>query len=96
MIDTLGMGIRRMFQQQRERYLPMPEYDLSNCDRVVLSIYGRQIDGHLGDVHQFISCLEEFRSFGGDPVIKPFVVAGRIKLMNLYDAAGKDRRVDRC
>jgi ATP-dependent DNA helicase RecG len=50
MIDTLGMGIRRMFQQQRERYLPMPEYDLSNTDRVVLSIYGRQIDENYGRI----------------------------------------------
>ena len=50
MIDTLGMGIRRMFQQQRERYLPMPEYDLSNRDRVILSIYGRQIDENYGRI----------------------------------------------
>lgn len=50
MIDTLGMGIRRMFQQQRERYLPMPEYDLSNTDRVVLSIFGRQIDENYGRI----------------------------------------------
>ena len=50
MIDTLGMGIRRMFQQQRERYLPMPEYDLSHADRVVVSIYGRQIDENYGRI----------------------------------------------
>jgi ATP-dependent DNA helicase RecG len=50
MIDTLGMGIRRMFQQQRERYLPMPEYDLSSTDRVVFSIYGRQIDENYGRI----------------------------------------------
>lgn len=50
MIDTLGMGIRRMFLQQRERYLPMPEFDLSNKDRVVLSIYGRQIDENYGRI----------------------------------------------
>jgi ATP-dependent DNA helicase RecG len=50
MIDTLGMGIRRMFQQQRERYLPMPEYDLSQTDRVVLSVFGRQIDENYGRI----------------------------------------------
>ena len=50
MIDTLGTGIRRMFQQQRERYLPMPEYDLSEPDRVVLTIFGRQIDENYGRI----------------------------------------------
>lgn len=50
MIDTLGMGIRRMFQKQRERYLPMPEYDLSQNDQVTMSIYGRQIDENYGRI----------------------------------------------
>jgi len=50
MIDTLGMGIRRMFQQQRERYLPMPEYDLGETDRVIMTIYGRQIDENYGRI----------------------------------------------
>jgi len=50
MIDTMGMGIRRIFQQQRQRYLPMPEYDLSEVDRVVMTIYGRQIDENYGRI----------------------------------------------
>ena len=50
MIDTLGMGIRRIFQQQRQRYLPMPEYDLDEVDRVVMTIYGRQIDENYGRI----------------------------------------------
>ena len=50
MIDTMGMGIRRIFQQQRQRYLPMPEYDLGDIDRVVVTIYGRQIDENYGRI----------------------------------------------
>ncbi|PIS29164.1 MAG: transcriptional regulator [Candidatus Marinimicrobia bacterium CG08_land_8_20_14_0_20_45_22] len=37
MIDTVGGGIKRMFRLQRERFFPLPEYDLSdNLVRVVL------------------------------------------------------------
>lgn len=50
MIDTMGMGIRSIFQKQRQRYLPMPEYDLSEVDRVVMTIYGRQINEHYGRI----------------------------------------------
>jgi len=37
MIDTVGSGIRRIFNNQRKRYLPLPEYILS--DHVELTIY---------------------------------------------------------
>ncbi|HBI03350.1 MAG TPA: transcriptional regulator [Paenibacillaceae bacterium] len=32
MIDTIGSGIKRMFLEQRKRFFPMPDYDLSNLD----------------------------------------------------------------
>jgi ATP-dependent DNA helicase RecG len=44
MIDTMGMGIRRMFLEQRKRYFPLPEYDLENLNHVKLVIYGKIID----------------------------------------------------
>lgn len=44
MIDTLGMGIRRMFLEQRKRYFPLPEYDLEDANHVRLTIYGKLID----------------------------------------------------
>lgn len=37
MIDTVGSGIRRIFNKQKERYLPLPEYILS--DQVELTIF---------------------------------------------------------
>jgi ATP-dependent DNA helicase RecG len=44
MIDTMGMGIRRMFLEQRRRGFPLPEYDLEDCNHVKLVIYGKLID----------------------------------------------------
>lgn len=44
MIDTQGYGIHKMFQSQKDRYLPMPDYDLSTADEVILNLPGTIID----------------------------------------------------
>ncbi len=44
MIDTLGYGIHRMYNEQRKRYFPLPDYTKSTRDNVVLEIYGHSID----------------------------------------------------
>lgn len=44
MIDTQGGGIKRMFQKQRNRFFPLPDYDLSEPDRVKVEIQGRILD----------------------------------------------------
>ncbi len=44
MIDTQGYGIHDMFVRQKERYLPMPDYDKSDPDRVILIVPGRVIN----------------------------------------------------
>ena len=44
MIDTEGFGIHKMFVSQKERYLPMPDYDKSDSDTVVLTMPGNVID----------------------------------------------------
>jgi ATP-dependent DNA helicase RecG len=44
MIDTIGSGIKRMFTKQRQRNFPMPDYDLSEPDRVKVRIIGKVID----------------------------------------------------
>lgn len=45
MIDTMGFGIREvMFKGQASRYLPLPDYDLSEKGHVTLRIPGRFID----------------------------------------------------
>ena len=38
MIDQLGNGIERMSRSQAKRYLPLPEYDLSEPSEVRLTI----------------------------------------------------------
>lgn len=44
MIDSAGFGIREMFEQQRRRFLPLPEYEKSTHRQVVLTIYGQAIN----------------------------------------------------
>lgn len=44
MIDTVGYGIYRMHRAQAERYLPMPDYDLSDPSAVKMTIYGSTVD----------------------------------------------------
>lgn len=43
MIDTEGGGIKKMFNKQRLRLFPMPEYDLSD-EKVKVTIIGKVID----------------------------------------------------
>lgn len=44
MIDTMGYGIRRMATSQAGRYLPLPDYDLTEQDVVRLTMYGGVVD----------------------------------------------------
>lgn len=43
MIDTQGYGIHRLYEEQRKRYFPMPDYEL-NGDSVKTTIYGHVVD----------------------------------------------------
>src|SRR5690554_1995017 len=44
MIDTMGYGIHEMHLGQAKRYLPMPDYDVTDPSRVRLTIYGSIVD----------------------------------------------------
>lgn len=45
LIDTIGSGIRRMYRTQRERYFPLPDYELKvNPAAVRVCIHGREMD----------------------------------------------------
>lgn len=46
MIDTQGGGIKRMFQKQMQRFFPMPDYNLTESDRVQVAIPGNILDEH--------------------------------------------------
>jgi ATP-dependent DNA helicase RecG len=44
MIETMGFGIRKMTTLQRNRFLPLPDYDLSDPTHVKFNLYGRVVD----------------------------------------------------
>lgn len=44
MIDTIGSGIKKMFLAQRKRFFPLPDYDLSDTERVQVRIQGKILD----------------------------------------------------
>ena len=44
MIDTQGGGIKKMFQTQMKRYFPLPDYDLTMPNRVIVKIRGEVLD----------------------------------------------------
>ena len=61
MIDTMGMGIKRMFLEQRKRFFPLPEYEPMDSNHVRLVIYGKLIDENYSRAliaHQDLSILE--------------------------------------
>ena len=43
MIDTIGSGIKRMYNIQREKFFPLPEYDLSR-KKVKVTFFGKVIN----------------------------------------------------
>ena len=43
MIDSMGRGINRIVKKQRERYFPLPDYDLQN-DKVSMTLHGAIMD----------------------------------------------------
>lgn len=44
LIDTQGGGIKRMFETQRRRSFPLPDYDLDKPNEVAVSLTGRILD----------------------------------------------------
>jgi len=44
LIDTQGGGIKKMFSLQMNRYFPLPDYDLSDPQKVKVRITGKVID----------------------------------------------------
>ncbi|WP_113479711.1 RNA-binding domain-containing protein [Hyphomicrobiales bacterium] len=44
MIDHMGYGIQDIYRRQRQRFFPLPDYDLSEPNVVRLTIHGRVVD----------------------------------------------------
>lgn len=43
MVDTVGSGIRKLFMYQRQRFFPLPDYELSD-NRVKVTLAGKVLD----------------------------------------------------
>jgi ATP-dependent DNA helicase RecG len=46
MIDTIGGGIKKMFNKQKDRFFPLPDYDLTQDAKVVVKIQGCVLNEH--------------------------------------------------
>ena len=44
MIDTATSGIKKVYRIQKEKYFPMPDFDLSNMKQVAVTVYGKTLD----------------------------------------------------
>jgi ATP-dependent DNA helicase RecG len=51
MIDSIGSGIKRMFKAQRDRFFPLPDYELGN-KKVRVTLIGKVLD--FGYAHALI------------------------------------------
>lgn len=49
MVETEGGGIKKLFQQQRKRFFPMPDYDIHE-DHVICTIEGRVLDENFANI----------------------------------------------
>ena len=49
MVDTEGGGIKKLYEQQRKRFFPMPDYDLSD-GKVTVTIGGKVIDERFANI----------------------------------------------
>lgn len=44
MIDTATSGIKKVYRIQKEKFFPLPDYNLSNANQVSVTIYGKILD----------------------------------------------------
>lgn len=50
MIDSQSTGIRRVFRIQKEKYFPLPDYDLSDGQQVKVCVYGKILDENYSQI----------------------------------------------
>ena len=44
MIDVIGSGIKKMFTIQKQRFFPLPDYDLGDPNKVKVKIFGKVLN----------------------------------------------------
>ena len=46
MIDTATSGIKKVFRIQKDKFFPMPDYDLMTANQVSVTVYGKILNEH--------------------------------------------------
>jgi len=50
MIETIGSGIRKIFSIQRERFFPMPTYDISDENHTKVTVHGELLNSNYTNI----------------------------------------------
>lgn len=89
MIDTMGYGIHAIYKGQASRYLPLPDYDLSQLNAVKVTVYGRVVDPAYSRLLIQRTGLDLLDVLALDRVQKklaiPDVAAARLRKANLIE-----------
>lgn len=107
MIDTQTTGIRRAFRIQKERYFPLPDYDLSSINQVKVTVYGKILDDNYTHVIfenpdfdlttvYLIDCVQKHKTINKDAVKhlrKLGIIEG--KMPNIYISAKVAESIDK-
>ncbi len=75
MIDTNSMGIPMMYQIQKEKCFPLPTYDLSDPNRVKVTLYGKVLDKNYTQLLHANADLDLLTVFLLDKVQKKEVIS---------------------
>lgn len=86
MVDTAGGGIRKMFNFQRERYFPMPDYDLSE-GKVKVTITGKIFD------MEYARVLAQNKDLSLDEIIMLDKVQKKKKLTQAEEKYLRDKKL---
>lgn len=108
MIDTATSGIKKVYRIQKDKFFPMPDYDLSNGNQVSVKIYGKILDerytyilfNHPELDLETVYLLDQVQKGNGSQLPKDAVqylrkynlVEGRVN--NLYLSAGVSQAID--
>ena len=95
MIDTVGRGIKKIYTEQRNRFFPMPDYDIDNDNRTVgVTIYGTMIDEKYSELLKSGSKLTLKECIWLDAVQKhrpiPKQAVAHLKERKLIEGCGPD------
>lgn len=70
MVDSQGYGIHDMYVHQKERFLPLPDYDKSTKDHVILEVPGQVINKEYSETLMENSSIDLLTTFLLDRVQK--------------------------